>query len=44
MDIKVLEGSNKLDHHHHNLFDILHVFTRKIKINIANKTYKHPTT
>ena len=22
---------------HHNLFDILHVFTRKIKINIANK-------
>ena len=26
---------------HHNLFDILHVFTRKIKTNIANKTYKH---
>ena len=26
-------------HHHHHLFDILHVFTRKIKINIGNKTH-----
>ena len=26
------------------IFDILHVFTRKIKINTANKTYKHTTT
>ena len=31
-------------HHHHHLFDILHVFTRKIKINKADKTYKHTTT
>ena len=27
--------------HHHNLFNILHVFARKIKIDKANKTYKH---
>ena len=25
--------------HHHDLFDTLHVFTRKIKINKAYKTY-----
>ena len=35
----------KDEHHHHYLFDILHVFTiNQFKKNIANKTYKHTIT
>ena len=31
-------------HHHHNVCDISHIFTRKIKIDKSYKTYKHITT